>query len=396
MFNFFGFGENIGIDLGTATVLVYIKDRGIVIREPSVVAIDKDTNTILAVGEDARRMLGRTPGNIVAIRPLREGVISDYDMTERMLKYFIEKATGKRSFVKPAIAVCVPSSVTEVEKRAVEDATRQAGARQVYIIEEPIAAAIGSGIDISRACGSMVVDIGGGTTDIAVISLGGTVVSTSIKIAGDNFDDAIVKYMRKKHNILIGERTAEALKINIGTAYERTMSASMEVRGRNLITGLPKNITVTSEEMHEALYEQVNAVVDAVHSVLEKTPPELAADIADRGIVMTGGGSLLYGLDKLIKVKTGITAMVAEDSVSCVAIGTGEYIDYLTGGSKGAKKRRRRRKKSSSARRSNRGERQDKTERLITNGNDKAEEVYIDREYSTDYKSGYTGEYDDK
>ena len=259
-----------------------------------------------------------------------------------------------------------------------------------------LAAAIGSGIDISRACGSMVVDIGGGTTDIAVISLGGTVVSTSIKIAGDNFDDAIVKYMRKKHNILIGERTAEALKINIGTAYERTMSASMEVRGRNLITGLPKNITVTSEEMHEALYEQVNAVVDAVHSVLEKTPPELAADISDRGIVMTGGGSLLYGLDKLIKVKTGITAMVAEDSVSCVAIGTGEYIDYLTGGSKGTKKRRRRRKKSSSARRSDRGERQEKTERLITNGSNKAEEVYIDSEYGTDYESGYTGEYDDK
>ncbi len=358
MFNFFGFGENIGIDLGTATVLVYIKDRGIVIREPSVVAIDKGTNTILAVGEEARRMLGRTPGNIVAIRPLKEGVISDYEMTERMLKYFIEKAVGRRSFVKPAIAVCVPSSVTEVEKRAVQDATRQAGARVVHIIEEPIAAAIGAGIDISKACGSMVVDIGGGTTDIAVISLGGTVVSNSIKIAGDNFDDAIIKYMRKKHNILIGERTAEALKINIGTAYERTMSASMEVRGRNLITGLPKNITVTSEEMHEALAEQVNAVVDAVHAVLEKTPPELAADIADRGIVMTGGGSLLYGLDKLIKVKTGITAMVAEDSVSCVAIGTGEYIDFLTGGTRNSKKRRKRRRRRASER-SDRAERRE-------------------------------------
>ena len=367
MFNFFGFGENIGIDLGTATVLVYIKDRGIVIREPSVVAIDKDTNTILAVGEEARRMLGRTPGNIVAIRPLKEGVISDYEMTERMLKYFIEKAVGKHSFVKPAIAVCVPSSVTEVEKRAVQDATRQAGARVVHIIEEPIAAAIGAGIDISRACGSMVVDIGGGTTDIAVISLGGTVVSNSIKIAGDNFDDAIIKYMRKKHNILIGERTAEALKINIGTVYERTMSASMEVRGRNLITGLPKNITVTSEEMHEALAEQVNAVVDAVHAVLEKTPPELAADIADRGIVMTGGGSLLYGLDKLIKVKTGITAMVAEDSVSCVAIGTGEYVEFLTGGSRGAKKRRKRRKRRASER-PERAERRESAPKEVSTG----------------------------
>ena len=345
MFNLFGFGENIGIDLGTATVLVYIKGRGIVIEEPSVVAIDKTTDTILAVGEDARRMPGRTPGNIVAIRPLREGVISDYEMTERMLKFFIEKAIGKRSFVKPTIAVCVPSSVTEVERRAVEDATRQAGAREVHIIEEPIAAAIGAGIDISRACGSMVVDIGGGTTDIAVISLGGTVVSQSIKIAGDNFDEAIIKYMRKKHNVLIGERTAEELKINIGTAYARTMSASMDVRGRNLITGLPKNINVTSEEMHEALYESVATIVEAVHAVLEKTPPELAADISDRGIVMTGGGSLLYGLDKLIKTKTGSNAMVAEDSVSCVAIGTGRFIEFMSGGSGGdnTKKRRRRR-----------------------------------------------------
>ncbi len=376
MFNFLGFGENIGIDLGTATVLVYIKGRGLVIKEPSVVAIDKDTNTILAVGEEARRMLGRTPGNIVAIRPLKEGVISDYDMTERMLKYFIDKAVGKRTFIKPAIAVCVPSSVTEVEKRAVQDATRQAGARVVHIIEEPIAAAIGAGIDISKACGSMVVDIGGGTTDIAVISLGGTVVSKSIKIAGDNFDDAIIRYMRKKHNILIGERTAEALKINIGTAYERTMSASMEVRGRNLITGLPKNITVTSEEMHEALFEQVNAVVDAVHSVLEKTPPELAADIADRGIVMTGGGSLLYGLDKLIKVKTGITAMVAEDSVSCVAIGTGEYIDFATGGSRGAKKRRKRKRRST-------GERSERAERRERASNAETDEIIDDLAYES-------------
>ena len=330
MFNFMSFGENIGIDLGTATVLVYIKGQGIVIREPSVVAIDKDTNTILAVGEEARRMLGRTPGNIVAIRPLREGVISNYEVTEKMLQYFIEKAMGKRSFVKPTIAVCVPSSVTEVEKRAVEDATRQAGARRVHIIEEPIAAAIGSGIDISRACGSMVVDIGGGTTDIAVISLGGTVVSYSLKIAGDNFDDAIIRYIRKKHNVLIGERTAEDLKIKIGTAFERTIPVSMDVRGRNLITGLPKNFTVTSDEMLEALQESVAAIAEAVHGVLEKTPPELAAD--ERGIVMTGGGSLLYGLDKLIQSRTGIHAMVAEDAVSCVAIGTGRYIEFISEG----------------------------------------------------------------
>lgn len=336
MLNFMGFGENIGIDLGTATVLVYIKGQGIVIREPSVVAIDRDTNTILSVGEEARRMLGRTPGNIVAIRPLREGVISNYEITEKMLKYFIQKAIGKRSFVKPTIAVCVPSSVTEVERRAVEDATRQAGARRVHIIEEPIAAAIGSGIDISKAHGSMVVDIGGGTTDIAVISLGGTVVSKSLKIAGDNFDDAIIKYMRKKHNVLIGERTAEDLKIRIGTAFERSVPVSLDVRGRNLITGLPKNITVTSDEMHEALRESVTAICESVHTVLEKTPPELASDIADRGIVMTGGGSLLYGLDKLITSETGINTIVAEDSVSCVAIGTGQYIEFLTEGKRGA------------------------------------------------------------
>ena len=336
MLNFMGFGENIGIDLGTATVLVYIKGQGIVIREPSVVAIDRDTNTILSVGEEARRMLGRTPGNIVAIRPLREGVISNYEITEKMLKYFIQKAIGKRSFVKPTIAVCVPSSVTEVERRAVEDATRQAGARRVHIIEEPIAAAIGSGIDISKAHGSMVVDTGGGTTDIAVISLGGTVISKSLKIAGDNFDDAIIKYMRKKHNVLIGERTAEDLKIKIGTAYERSVPVSLDVRGRNLITGLPKNITVTSDEMHDALKESVTAICESVHTVLEKTPPELASDIADRGIVMTGGGSLLYGLDKLITSTTGINTIVAEDSVSCVAIGTGQYIEFLTEGKRGA------------------------------------------------------------
>jgi len=323
---------DIGIDLGTASVLVYIKGQGTVLQEPSVVAIDKNTDTILAVGEEARSMLGRTPGNIVAIRPLRQGVISDYGITEKMLKYFINKAVGRPLMRKPRIAVCVPSSVTEVERRAVEDATRQAGARQVFIIEEPIAAAIGAGIDIARACGSMIVDIGGGTTDVAVISLGGTVVSTSLKVAGDNFDESIVRYMRKKHNVLIGERSAEELKINVGTAYGRSVSTSMDVRGRNLITGLPKTINVSSDEMQEALSEPVTNIIESVYTVLEKTPPELASDIADRGIVMTGGGSLLYGLDKLLKEKTGINTIVAEDAVSCVAIGTGKYIEYVSMG----------------------------------------------------------------
>lgn len=323
---------DIGIDLGTANVLVYIKGKGIVLNEPSVVAIDKNDNSILAVGEEAREMLGRTPGNIVAIRPLREGVISDYDITEKMLKYFIKKAVGRSLFMKPRIAVCVPSSVTGVERRAVEDATRQAGARYVSIIEEPIAAAIGAGIDIAKACGSMVVDIGGGTTDVAVISLGGTVVSTSLKIAGDNFDEAIVRYLRKKHSVLIGERMAEDLKKHIGTAYERPEVVTMDARGRNLVTGLPKVITVTSDELKEALAEPVSSIVDAVHTVLEMTPPELAADISERGIVMTGGGSLLYGLDKLIHQKTGINAIIAEDATSCVAIGTGKHIEYLTNG----------------------------------------------------------------
>lgn len=322
------FGADIGIDLGTANVLVYIKGKGVVLREPSVVAIDRESNRILAVGQEARRMLGRTPGNIVAIRPLRQGVISDYSVTEKMLKYFIVTAVGRR-FRKPRITVCVPSGVTEVEKRAVEDATYQAGARKVEIIEEPIAAAIGAGIDIGKACGSMVVDIGGGTTDIAVISLGGTVANASIKVAGDNFDEAIVRYMRKKHNLLIGERTAEEIKMKIGTAYKRPEVLQMDVRGRNLITGLPKTITVTSEETEEALREATSHVVEAVHSVLEKTPPELASDIADRGIVLTGGGSLLQGLDQLMENKTGINVITADDALTCVAIGTGKYVEYL-------------------------------------------------------------------
>lgn len=324
-------GSDIGIDLGTANVLVYINGKGVVLREPSVVAFDRDSNKIKAIGEDARLMLGRTPGNIVAVRPLRQGVISDYTVTEKMLRYFIQKSCGKSRFRKPRISVCVPSGVTEVEKKAVEDATYEAGAREVAIIEEPIAAAIGAGIDISRPCGNMIVDIGGGTADIAVISLGGTVVSTSIKIAGDDFDEAIVRYMRKNHNLLIGERTAEEIKINIGSAYQRPELVSMDVRGRNLVTGLPKTITVTSDETLEALKEITSQIVEAVHSVLEKTPPELAADVADRGIVLTGGGSLLYGLEELIEEKTGITTMTAEDPMTAVAVGTGKFVEFLAG-----------------------------------------------------------------
>ncbi len=314
--------SDIGIDLGTASILVYVKGKGVVLKEPSVVAYDRDTEQIMAIGEEARLMLGRTPGNIVAVRPLRQGVISDYKTTEKMLKYFIQKAVGKSFFGRrPRISVCVPSGVTDVEKRAVEDATYQAGARDVYIIEEPVAAAIGAGIDISRPCGNMIVDIGGGTSDIAVISLDGVVVSSSIKVAGDDFDDAIVRFMRKRHNLLIGERSAEEIKINIGTCYKRPENISMDIRGRNLVTGLPKTVTVSSDETEEALREVTSQIVDAVHSVLERTPPELAADIADRGIVLTGGGALLHGLEDLIEENTGITTMTAKEPLTAVAIG---------------------------------------------------------------------------
>ena len=323
--------SDIGIDLGTASILVYVKGKGVVLKKPSEVAYHRDTKQIMAIGEEARLMLGRTPGNIVAVRPLRQGVISDYKTTEKMLKYFIQKAVGKSFFGRrPRISVCVPSGVTDVEKRAVEDATYQAGARDVYIIEEPVAAAIGAGIDISRPCGNMIVDIGGGTSDIAVISLDGVVVSSSIKVAGDDFDDAIVRFMRKRHNLLIGERSAEEIKINIGTCYKRPENISMDIRGRNLVTGLPKTVTVSSDETEEALREVTSQIVDAVHSVLERTPPELAADIADRGIVLTGGGALLHGLEDLIEENTGITTMTAEEPLTAVAIGTGKYIEFLS------------------------------------------------------------------
>jgi len=329
---------DIGIDLGTANVLVYVSGKGIVLEEPSVVAIDKNANSVLAVGEEARRMIGKTPGNIVAIRPLREGVISDYDVTEKMLKYFINKVVDKKGFGRffmPRIMVCIPTGVTEVEKRAVEEATRQAGAREVYIIEEPIAAAIGAGVDISQPNGNMVIDIGGGTADIAVISLGGAVVSDSIKVGGDKFDEAIVRYMKKNHNLLIGERTAEKIKIQIGCAYKREIEIDMKVTGRNLITGLPHSITISSSEILQALDEYAEQIVITTLSVLEKTPPELAADISERGIIMTGGGSLLYGLDKRIEERTGIKVIVAEKALSCVAEGTGKAltsIDLLKSG----------------------------------------------------------------
>lgn len=322
---------DIGIDLGTANVLVYVDGKGIVLEEPSVVAIEKTTNSVLAVGSEARRMIGRTPGNIVAIRPLKDGVISDYDITEKMLKYFIDKVVDKRGFARffmPRIMVCVPTGVTEVEKRAVEEATRQAGAREVYIIEEPIAAAIGAGVDISKPNGSMVIDIGGGTADIAVISLGGAVVSESIKVGGDKFDEAIVRYIRKQHNLLIGERTAEKIKIEIGTAFKKE-EKYMKISGRNLVNGLPESINIGSLEILEALEECVQQIVISTHTVLEKTPPELAADISDAGIIMTGGGSLLDGLDRRIEESTGIKVFLAEEPLACVAKGTGSALDSL-------------------------------------------------------------------
>ncbi|CCY71228.1 rod shape-determining protein MreB [Clostridium sp. CAG:921] len=322
------FGQDIGIDLGTATILVYVKGKGIVLREPSVVAIDKNTNEVLAVGQEARKMLGRTPGNIVAIRPLKDGVISNYTITEKMLKYFITKVCGKFVFA-PKIMICVPSCVTEVEKKAVIDAATHAGAKRVYLIEEPIAAAIGAGIDITKPYGSMIVDIGGGTADIAVISLGGSVRSTSLKIAGDRFDESIVKYIKKNRNVVIGERTAEDVKINIGCMYPKPTVEYMTIKGRDISTGLPVEIDVTSDEAYEALRDCANMIVEGVHSVLEETPPELSADISERGIYITGGGGLVWGLDKLIEERTGIPVMIAEDAQSCVATGTGKALNHV-------------------------------------------------------------------
>lgn len=323
-------GSDLGIDLGTATVLVYLRGKGIVLNEPSVVAIDKNADKIIAVGEEARAMLGRTPGNIIAIRPLRDGVIADYNTTERMLSYFIEKAVGKRWFFKPKVVVCIPSGVTEVEERAVKQAATQAGAKSAIVVEEPYAAALGAGLDIAGPAGNFVVDIGGGTTDIAVISLGGIVCKESLRVGGDKFDESIVRYIRKEYSVMIGDRTAEQIKMRVGSALPEgrtTGETEFEVRGRDLISGLPKTIRVTSREAYCAVEEQVEAVVTAVKEVLEKTPPELSADILNQGIVMTGGGSLIWGLDTRISQETGLPVYVAEDAVSCVALGTGKILE---------------------------------------------------------------------
>lgn len=323
----FGMSMDIGVDLGTANVLVYVKGKGIVLREPSVVAVDRDTNRVLAIGEEARRMIGRTPGNIVAIRPLRDGVIADYDITETMLRHFIEKVVGKSFVFRPRIMICIPSGVTMVEQRAVQEAAEQAGARHTQLIEEPLAAALGAGLDISEPCGSMVVDIGGGTTDIAVISLGGIVHSASLRIAGDKFDEDIIAYVKKEFNMMIGERTAENVKMNVGAAFRTARHETMDIRGRDLLSGLPKSISITTAQVAEAMEQSVTLIVDRVKKVLEDTPPELAADIMDRGIILTGGGAMLYGLDELIRRETQIPTALADDALSCVAVGTGKALD---------------------------------------------------------------------
>ena len=324
--------EDIGVDLGTASVLVFVRGKGIVMKEPSVIAIERDSGNIIAVGEEARQMLGRTPGTIVAMRPLREGVIADYDVTEKMLRYFIEKAVGRHFFFRPRIMVCIPSGVTSVEERAARQAAIQAGARQAYLIEEPLAAALGAGVDISEASGNMVIDVGGGTTDIAILSLGGIVCSKSLRVGGDKFDEAIIRYIRKEYNLLIGERTAEELKISIGTAYlkgKQDPNEGMAVRGRDLISGLPKTVTVTSAMVVQALQEPLEQVMGSVKEVLERTPPELSADIVNKGILLTGGGVLLHGFDMLLSERTGLPVHIAEDPVSCVALGAGKALSML-------------------------------------------------------------------
>ena len=326
----FGFGKmtkDMGIDLGTANTLVYIKGQGIVVREPSVVAIRDDSKAVLAVGEEAKRMIGRTPGNIVAIRPMKDGVIADFDVTQSMLSYFIQKAAAKKGVVSPRIAICVPFGVTEVEKRAIEEAARQAGAKDAFLIEEPMAAAIGAGLRIEEPEGNMVVDIGGGTSEIAIISLGGIVTAKSIRLGGDELDEAIVSYVKKEYSLMIGERTAEEVKIRIGSAYKEGEEVEMEIRGRDLISGLPKTMQISSSEVRDALREPVNSIVDGIKSTLEKTPPELASDIMENGIMLTGGGALLKGLDKLVKEETGMPVKIAENPLDCVAIGTGKSVE---------------------------------------------------------------------
>ena len=323
------FSNDIGIDLGTANTLVYVKDRGIVLREPSVVAIQQGSNRVLAVGEEAKRMLGRTPGNIVAIRPMKAGVIADFEVTEAMLRYFIRKAHNRKWVVRPRIIISVPSGITEVEKRAVKDSATHAGAREVYLIEEPMAAAIGVGLPVQEPAGNMIVDMGGGTTEVAIISLAGIVLSRSVRVGGDEMDEAIVQYLKRVYNLMIGERTAEEIKITIGSAYPLGEEMSMEVKGRDLVAGLPKTLTITSEEIREALQEPVSAIVEAIRITLERCPPELSSDLVDRGIVLAGGTSQLRGLDKLIAEQTGLPVHVAEDPLSAVAEGTGVVLHEL-------------------------------------------------------------------
>lgn len=323
-------GEDIGIDLGTASVLVYVKGKGVVLNEPSVVAIDKNGDKVIAVGEEARRMLGRTPGNIVALRPMKEGVIADYDITEKMLRYFISKSINKRFFFKPRVMIGIPSGVTSVEERAVKQAAMAAGARDAFLIEEPLAAALGAGLEITEPNGSLVVDIGGGTTDVAVLSLAGIVTSKSVRIGGDKIDESLIRYMRRFHNLLIGERTAEEIKIEIGTAYPKDKGeVSHEIRGRDLVTGLPKNVKITAREAHEAMREPLEAIMLATKEVLEKTPPELAADIMNKGIVLTGGGALLHGMDKYLASETRLPVHIADEAIKCVALGTAKALVNL-------------------------------------------------------------------
>src|SRR3990167_3323282 len=323
------FSNDMGIDLGTATTLVYVKGQGIVLCEPSVVAINKNSRAVLAVGEEAKRMLGRTPGNIVAIRPMKDGVIADFEITEDMLRYFIKKIHNRRVFVRPRMVIAIPSGITEVEKRAVKDSAEHAGAREVYLVEEPIAAAIGVGLPIQEPIGNMVIDIGGGTTEIAVISLAGIVFSKSIRIGGDELDEAVIAHLKKTYNLMIGERTAEEAKIKIGSAYPLEEETTMEVKGRDILAGLPKTITVSSEEIREALAEATSAILEAIRITLERTPPELSADLISKGIVLAGGGALLRGLDKLISEETGLPVHIADDPLTAVALGTGRYLSDI-------------------------------------------------------------------
>ncbi len=323
------FSNDIGIDLGTANTLVFVKDHGIVLREPSVVAVQAGSNKVLAVGDEAKRMLGRTPGNIVAIRPLKDGVIADFEVTEAMLRHFISKVHNRRRMVRPRVVIAVPSGITEVEKRAVKDSATHAGAREVYLIEEPMAAAIGVGLPVQDAAGNMVIDIGGGTTEVALISLSGIVFSRSVRVAGDELDEAIGQYMKRAYNLMVGERTAEEIKIKIGSAYKLEKEVSMEVKGRDLVAGLPKTITITSQEVREALMEPISTIVDSVRITLERCPPELSADLVDRGLILAGGGALLRGLDRLLAEETGLPVHVAEDPLSAVAEGTGKALQEL-------------------------------------------------------------------